>query len=498
MSKLLFSLDINTAKKLSNLVKKNKLRRLYRGIYTDDLIEPIEKIVKRHWMEIVVYIVSKGILSFRTAFNLKPTPIAKELDIVFITSSYVKTIKLPGLIIKVYKGNHDAYCEQILPNLAKSNTPRMLLENLTVVKTPALKGIKTMTEVELEKYLSRELQFQGEKRLNQIRDEAKQISLELGYEKEYKKLSQTISALLSTQDVSYLKTPYAKAIAKKEPYDENRLQAFEKLSLYLQKCFFKERVYHFTTPSFKNLAFFESYFSNFIEGTEFLIDEAEDIVFKGIEIYQRHADSHDVLAHFYLSNDYSEMSKTPLNASEFLNILKERHAYLMKERPEKQPGEFKDKPNRAGNTYFVEPQNVIGTLTNGFEIYQLLKEGLPRALLMHYLVSEVHPFADGNGRLARIMMNAELVKAGLVKIIMPTVCRDNYLGALRRATRDQYFHTYCKVMDQSQAYTDSIHWANYSDAREKIELDEANKTSDEGLPIFNRTLRTLVLSELAN
>lgn len=95
-------------------------------------------------------------------------------------------------------------------------------------------------------------------------------------------------------------------------------------------------------------------------------------------------------------------------------------------------------------------------------------------------------------------MNSELVKAGLFKIIVPTVCRENYLGALRRATRDQFFHTYCKVMDQSQAYTESIHWADYGEAREKIELDCAHKTPDEGLPIFNRALRHLILSDLAN
>ena len=95
-------------------------------------------------------------------------------------------------------------------------------------------------------------------------------------------------------------------------------------------------------------------------------------------------------------------------------------------------------------------------------------------------------------------MNAELVKAGLLKIIVPTVCRENYLGGLRRATRDQCFHTLCKVMDQLQAYTASIDWEDYGNTREKIELDCANKTTDEGLPIFNRALRDLALSDLAH
>lgn len=498
---LLFATNTKEAKKLSSLLNKNEVRRIHRGIYTDNLQDPISKIVRSHWMEIVSYIVSEGILSYRTAIDLKPAPLRKELEIVFMTSTYTKTITLPGLVIKVYKGNSKDYTEQILPNLARSNTPRMLLENLIVVKSKndELKNIKTVNEEGVERYLVRELQVygeNGEKRLNQIRDEAKQIAEVLDYQTEYNKLNQKIASLLSTNDALSLKTPYAKAVAKKEPYDEQRLNAFQNLSLYLQKCIFRERPYHFSTRSFKNLSFFESYFSNFIEGTEFLIEEAEDIVFKGIEIYHRHADSHDVLANFHLTNDFDEMSRTPRDALEFLTILKARHAYIMKERPEKIPGEFKEKPNRAGNTYFVDPKNVIGTLTQGFEIYRLLKKGLPSALFMHYLVSEVHPFNDGNGRIARIMMNSELVQAGLFKMMMPTVCRDNYLGGLRRATRDNTFHTYCKVLDQAQAYTESVPWEHYGDARKKIESDYANQLPDDGLPIFNRTSRLLALSDL--
>lgn len=497
MSKLLFSLDANTAKRLSHLYKRQEIRRIYRGVYTDNLSDPIEEIVKKNWMQIVPHIISKGILSFRTAHDLKPSPYQKGLDIIFITSSYTKTIRIPGLIIKIYKGNSQEYSEQVLPYLSKSNVPRMLLENLTTVKSAALKKIKTISATGVEKYLARELASLGEARLNTIRDEAKKIANELGYKNEYKKLTEIISALLSTQKVTSLKNSYAKAVAKKEPYDENRLYLFENLNIYLQKCLFKERSYVFSATSFRNLSFFESYFSNYIEGTKFLIDEAEDIVFKGIEINQRHADSHDVLANYYLSNDYSEMSKTPNNAKEFIKILQSRHAYLMKERPEKNPGEFKVKPNKAGNTYFVEPKNVIGTLTKGFEIYKLLNDGFAKSLFMHFLISEVHPFDDGNGRVSRIMMNAELVKAGCIKIIVPTVCRDNYLGALRRATRDVHFQTYCKVMDQLQAYTDSLPWQEYGEARTKIEFDHADKTPDEGLPIFNRALRNLALSELA-
>ncbi|WP_286145042.1 Fic family protein [Bacteroides caecimuris] len=47
-----------------------------------------------------------------------------------------------------------------------------------------------------------------------------------------------------------------------------------------------------------------------------------------------------------------------------------------------------------------------------------------RAIFMMFMISEVHPFNDGNGRIARVMMNAELVRADQSRIIIPTVFRE--------------------------------------------------------------------------
>jgi fido (protein-threonine AMPylation protein) len=108
---------------------------------------------------------------------------------------------------------------------------------------------------------------------------------------------------------------------------------------------------------------------------------------------------------------------------------------MMARRPEAEPGTFKTRPNRAGDTVFVPPEYVVGTLRKGLELYKGLRAGLPRAIFMMFLVSDVHPFVDGNGRAARIMMNAELVSAGHSTIIIPTVFRDDYLQALRALIR---------------------------------------------------------------
>lgn len=48
-----------------------------------------------------------------------------------------------------------------------------------------------------------------------------------------------------------------------------------------------------------------------------------------------------------------------------------------------------------------------------------------------FMIAEIHPFEDGNGRIARLMMNAELVAGNLSKVMIPTVFRTDYLSALR-------------------------------------------------------------------
>lgn len=493
-----FAIDNKTAKNLSRRYRNKNLRRIYQGIYTDDLVTNIENIVLQEWMKIIPYIVSQGILGYSSALMLKPVRFDSESSIIFIVSTYEKTIKLPGFIIKVYQGEPNKFIEQITPNLARSNLPRSLLENLTTVRGASYIGIKTVGVAGIEKILSKELHLRGEETLNAISDEAKIIAKELNFNNEYKKLMEIINTLLSTRhDQNALVSPYAKAIVQNKPYDDYRIQLFDELIIYLKKCEFIFRQYQYEKNSFKNLSFYESYFSNFIEGTEFLIDEAEDIVFKGEEINNRHADSHDVLSNFMITNDLYEMSITPQTPKELIEILQRRHSILMKERSEKRPGEFKIEQNKAGNTHFVSPKELLGTLYQGFERYNILNPGFERALFMHFLIGEVHPFNDGNGRLSRIMMNAELVRHEHYKIIIPTVHRENYLNGLRLASRDKNFNTYVKVMDQAQAYTASINWKDYGEARDKIESDHANLTADEGTLLFNRILRTLKLSDIA-
>jgi len=149
-----------------------------------------------------------------------------------------------------------------------------------------------------------------------------------------------------------------------------------------------------------------------------------------------------------------------------LTQLRERHAHQMRERPEVMPGEFKDKANRAGNTEFVSPALVRGTLVQGSLLLPTVPAGMARALLAMFIVTEVHPFTDGNGRLARLVMNAELSLVNACRIIVPTLFREEYLDSLRVLTRDGQADPFMAAMQKIQQWTAAF---NYNDLDQVIE-----------------------------
>ena len=226
----------------------------------------------------------------------------------------------------------------------------------------------------------------------------------------------------------------------------------------------------------QNLAFFESYFSNFIEGTEFEIEEAKEIAFEGKIPLNRPEDAHDILGTYHLVSSKNEMFKVAKNFEEFIHLLKRRHAAIMEGRPANIPGEFKTQINRAGSTVFVQPELVIGTLKCGFELYQSLELPFSRAIFIKFIISEIHPFTDGNGRLSRVMMNAELIANNEMNIIIPTIYRNNYLVALKAISQNAILEPIVRVLDFAQKYTKHIDWTSF--ARAKAMLAQSNAFMD--------------------
>ena len=55
------------------------------------------------------------------------------------------------------------------------------------------------------------------------------------------------------------------------------------------------------------------------------------------------------------------------------------------------------------------------------------------AATFHYRFVSIHPFDDGNGRMARLLMNLVLMQRGFVPIVIKLESRADYLLALEKA-----------------------------------------------------------------
>ena len=447
--------DKNESARRTAMLKEGTLRKIAPKVYTTTMDEAPEVIIKRNLFYVLGQLYPHAVISHRSAYELKPTA---EGDI-FLTYTYTKNVSLPGVTVHLMKGPmgtpHDM---PFIENLYISSAERRALENLQ--KGRARNSVsKCLPRTYIEEMLERILQVNGETGLNTFRDKARNIATELGMDAEFDVLNAIIGALLSTKPSGVLSSASAIARAKGEPFDDGRVKLFKTLfeTLHGEQFPFIDEP-NVENAAFRNFAFFESYFSNYIEGTEFEIE--------------------DVLGTFQLVASRREMRRTPSSSDELIELLQDRHRIMMAARPDKEPGMFKMQNNHAGDTHFVDCTLVRGTLRKGYEYYQALEHPFARSLFMLFMVSEVHPFNDGNGRISRVMMNAELVAADQSKIIIPTVFREDYLNALRRLTRRGDPSVIIRALSRVRQFSANITGDDFDATRKYLEECNAFKDGD--------------------
>jgi len=461
---------------LSRAVTRGTLRRLSRGVYSGDLATAPETLVAKHLFEIIAHEFPGAVFVDRSATTAgRPTKGA-----IFVDHPRQRAVELPGITVWPRRGPGVQPGDMDIPNGLKiSSEARALLDNLTPVRQRA-KFARTLESIEVEDWIDRLARDRGTAGINSIRDQARILAPVLRRNAEMERLDNLIGAALTSREDIEITSPVLIARSEALPYDPSRLELFKAMVDTLSSAS------PHTLPALPQdrhrrvlLPFYEAYFSNFIEGTEFTIDEAAEIVFDHTVPEDRPDDAHDITGTYTIVADEREMRRVPTTFDELVDLLRGRHAVLMASRPDKLPGVFKRKPNRASATEFVVPELVEGTLKQGFDLIASVHAPFHRAIYMMFLIAEVHPFADGNGRIARIMMNAELQHASEVRIIVPTVYRNNYLAALRAATHNSSFDPLFATLLFAQRYTGRINFTDRATAEADLERTNAFRDANE-------------------
>ena len=106
-------------------------------------------------------------------------------------------------------------------------------------------------------------------------------------------------------------------------------------------------------------------------------------------------------------------------------------------------GQYKTRPNsvitRYGDRFeYASPEETPALMTDLVDWYNQAEiEGklspIDLAILFHYRYIRIHPFEDGNGRIARLMVNYILSRHGYPMIVVRSRLKQAYLEALHQA-----------------------------------------------------------------
>jgi hypothetical protein len=429
-------------------------------------------LVRMRLHEVVAAARPGAVLADRSAV-LGGRPTADNL--LFIVHPNGGDLLLPGdVLVRSRPGAPALPSDMPVGGLALSSPARAALETMVPSRSRGGKTSRTLSRVELETWLDHQVSRHGEAWAVKLRTQITEIAPALGLEAEAAKLDVLLGALLGTRTVKAA-TPALQARMRGAGFDASRVAQFDQLLAYLSSTAPPVPIPADGGPREHVLPFVEAYFSNFIEGTEFTFEEAAAIVYEGSEPSGRPEDAHDVLGTYEIASS-DDMKRTPGSADDLIAIAERRHQVIMAARLDKRPGAFKEQENRAGGTTFVAPRLVAGTLKAGFERYAQLDDPFARAAFMMFLISEVHPFDDGNGRVARLMTNAELVSAGQARIVIPNVYRNNYLMALKGLTHNGNAPSYVAMLSFAQRYTAQLDYSTLASAQR--DLDRTNAFHD--------------------
>jgi hypothetical protein len=453
---------------IHDAVRRGDLRPIASRIYTPNLRDDPAQIIRRHWIQVTAAFFPNSVISDRSAAYAE---MVVDGNLFLVHTGPARDLVLEGLELRARNG-HGPLPSDIQfgdTDLYRASDARLLVENM--LPSRSRRSIRRrLDQREVEEYLDRMLRSAGESRLRHVADEIHEVARQLGLESEGARALDLVRTFLGT-DVVEAQSRVLKARVRGEPFDPDRLELFAILGRNLAGL---QPVQIPADPSMQpEFPFFEAYFSNFIEGTEFGLDEAKHIVDTGEIPGNRPKDAHDVLGTYQLVSDPSVMSQIPSAASELIGLLRDRHKTLMLYRPEVRPGMFKLQNNRDGGTTFVSWDRVHGTLREGFEIGQGLLDPLARGIYLMFLISEVHPFDDGNGRIARIFLNAELYSREQQRILVPTMRRLDYLDSLRILSRQKKPELLPMVMADLQRYSSQTDWSSFDTARKQLEKDGA-------------------------
>ncbi len=94
----------------------------------------------------------------------------------------------------------------------------------------------------------------------------------------------------------------------------------------------------------------------------------------------------------------------------------------------------------------LNPNAVRDAMPVLFDLLKEESEPSVLAVLGHFMFVYIHPYMDGNGRIARFLMNVMLASGGYSWVVIPLEKREEYMSALEEASVEQNISNFAKFI----------------------------------------------------
>ncbi len=182
-----------------------------------------------------------------------------------------------------------------------------------------------------------------------------------------------------------------------------------------------------------------TYSSNALEGNSLTESETKVIIEDGLTIGGKSIKEHlEVLGHSEAFSFITDIASNDLLSEKDLLYI---HSLVYGRVDKNQAGTYRSQRIfLSGSKYtFPKPDELQQLMTEFFDSLPKLKKELHPVIFAaeaHKKFVFIHPFIDGNGRVARLLMNLLLIQAGHLTTIIPPVLRNEYIASLEKAHTD--------------------------------------------------------------
>ena len=198
-----------------------------------------------------------------------------------------------------------------------------------------------------------------------------------------------------------------------------------------------------------------TYNSNAIEGNTLTLKETLLILEDGLTIGKKSLKEHlEAINHRDAICFVEELASKSQKITE--RNVREIHSLILKEIDSKYSGRYRDIQVRISGSAHTPPEPLlVQESMERFSMERLLDtEDHPviQAAMAHFELVSIHPFVDGNGRTARLLMNLILIKNGYFPAIILKNDRKKYYDALEKGHRkntDDFVFLVARAMERT-------------------------------------------------